>query len=99
MVRSLVGLQSVYLLLCCALSAVCVTKMTFPFIEYCLRVICSYSGSLHWTERHLVNATFRYIGHCLRDIWHVVRFIILDIEVCLLYRTAHYIGHRDIQCM
>ena len=35
----------------------------------------------------------------LRAIWHVGRFVILDTEVCLLYRTLHYIGHRDIQCM
>jgi len=52
--------------------------------------------SLYWTQGYSVYVTF---GHSMRDIWHVVRFIILDIEVCLLYRTVHYIGHRDIQCM
>jgi len=56
-------------------------------------------ASLYWTQEYSVYVTFHYIGHCLRDIWHVVLFLILDTEVCLLYSTFHYIGQRDIQCM
>ena len=54
--------------------------------------------SLYWTQGYSVYVAFHYIGHCLRDCWHVGRFVILDTEVCFLYRTLHYIGHglRDI---
>jgi len=65
-----------------------------------LVIVCGvfivWNTSLYWTERHLVNATFLCFGNCLRDIWHLGRFIILGTEVCLLYRTLHCIRQPAI---